>query len=60
MTLDLEEYINKRMQMSHIYQPVMLKVLLENSGEASVAQIASALLTYDQSQVEYYGKRTKQ
>jgi diadenosine tetraphosphate (Ap4A) HIT family hydrolase/5-methylcytosine-specific restriction endonuclease McrA len=35
-------------------------VLLENSGEASVAQIASALLTYDQSQVEYYGKRTKQ
>jgi ATP adenylyltransferase len=60
MTLDLEEYINKRMQMSHIYQPVMLKVLLENSGEASVDQIASALLTYDQSQVEYYGKRTKQ
>lgn len=60
MTLDLEEYITKRMQMSHIYQPVMLKVLLENSGEASVDQIASALLTYDQSQVEYYGKRTKQ
>jgi diadenosine tetraphosphate (Ap4A) HIT family hydrolase/5-methylcytosine-specific restriction endonuclease McrA len=38
----------------------MLKVLLENSGEASVDQIASALLTYDQSQVEYYGIRTKQ
>jgi diadenosine tetraphosphate (Ap4A) HIT family hydrolase/5-methylcytosine-specific restriction endonuclease McrA len=35
-------------------------VLLENSGEASVDQIASALLTYDQSQVEYYGIRTKQ
>ena len=60
MTLDLEEYITKRMQMSHIYQPVMLKVLLENYGEASVDQIASALLTYDQSQVEYYGTRTKQ
>ena len=60
MTLDLEEYITKRMQMSHIYQPVMLKVILENSGEASVDQIVSALLTYDQSQVEYYGKRTKQ
>ena len=60
MTLDLEEYITKHMRMSHIYQPVMLKVLLENSGEASVDQIASALLTYDQSQVEYYGIRTKQ
>jgi ATP adenylyltransferase len=48
------------MRMSHIYQPVMLKVLLENYGEASVEQIASALLSYDQSQVEYYGIRTKQ
>jgi actin-like ATPase involved in cell morphogenesis len=38
----------------------MLKVLLENNGEASIEQIASALLSYDQSQVEYYGIRTKQ
>jgi len=37
-----------------------LKVLLENNGEASIEQIASALLSYDQSQVEYYGIRTKQ
>ena len=38
----------------------MLKVLLENNSEASIEQIASALLSYDQSQVEYYGLRTKQ
>ena len=60
MTFDLHEYITNRMKMSHIYQPVMLKVLLENNGEASIEQIASALLSYDQSQVEYYGIRTKQ
>ena len=60
MTIDLHDYITNRMKISHIYQPVMLKVLLENNGEASIEQIASALLSYDQSQVEYYGIRTKQ
>ena len=60
MTIDLHEYIINRMEMSHIYQPVMLKVLLENNGEASIEQIASAMLSYDQSQVEYYGIRTMQ
>ena len=60
MTIDLHDYITNRMKMSHIYQPVMLKVLLENNGEASIEQIAAALLSYDQSQVEYYGIRTKQ
>ena len=28
----LEDFILHRMRMSHIYQPVMLKVLLENNG----------------------------
>ena len=59
MTIDLHDYITNQMKMSHIYLPVMLKVLLENNGEASIEQIASALLSYDQSQVEYYGIRTK-
>lgn len=45
--------------MLHVYQPVMLKTLLENGGEATVEQIAKALLSHDQSQIEYYGIRTK-
>ena len=56
---DLEDFIKNKMRMSHIYQPVMLKVLLENDGQASVEQIAKALLGHDQSQVEYYSIRTK-
>ena len=59
MTINLQDFIINRMRMSHIYQPVMLKVLLENDGEATVDQIASSLLSYDSSQVEYYGLRTK-
>jgi ATP adenylyltransferase len=56
---NLLDFITHKMRMSHIYQPVMLRELLLSGGEASVEQIAKALLTYDRSQVEYYGIRTK-
>lgn len=55
----LKTYIAKTMRMSHVYQPVMLRVLLEQGGSASLTDIARALLSYDQSQVEYYELRTK-
>ena len=42
------------MSMSHIYQPVMIKVLLENGGSADKKTIAQNILSYDFSQVEYY------
>ena len=50
----LSDFITKRMRMSHIYQPVMLRVLLENRGTASRTAIAKALLADDRSQIEYY------
>jgi ATP adenylyltransferase len=54
----LATYIQNHMRMSHIYQPVMLKTLLQRGGEATVGEIAKALLSYDRSQVEYYAVRT--
>ena len=59
-SMDLEDFIRNKMKMSHIYQPVMLKVLLESGGEATVEDIASALLSHDLTQVEYYSLRVKQ
>ena len=59
MKVDLEDYLKNKMQMSHVYQPVMLKVLLKNDSEASLENIASALLSYDISQLQYYELRTK-
>ena len=59
MTLDLYDFICNKMRMTHIYQPVMIKVMLENGGKATVDQIAASILSYDQSQLEYYGLRTK-
>lgn len=35
--------------MSHIYQPVMLKTLIEHQGTATIRKIA-----HDESQLEYY------
>ena len=51
---ELMLFVSERMRMSHIYQPVMLKVLLEHGGRASRKTIAQAFLGEDRSQIEYY------
>ena len=55
----LKNYINKKMRMSHIYQPVMLMELLKNKGKASTDSIAKQFLRYDEAQIEYYQHITK-
>ena len=55
----LRDFIQKQMRMSHIYQPVMIRELLERGGEANIRDIAAAFLARDESQLEYYEKITK-
>lgn len=55
----LRDFIERRMRMSHIYQPAMLIALLDRGGKATVTQIARTILGYDQSQIEYYEQITK-
>jgi diadenosine tetraphosphate (Ap4A) HIT family hydrolase len=50
----LDEFLRGRMRMSHIYQPAMLRVLLERGGRASRREIAAEFLTHDESQLDYY------
>ncbi|MDC1287389.1 HIT domain-containing protein [Gammaproteobacteria bacterium] len=52
--LELANFIEKKMRMAHIYQPVFLITLLENEGKCHQKEIAKALLSHDQSQIEYY------
>lgn len=54
----LRDFLLHRMRMSHVYQPVMLKTLIENGG-ATVREIAAAFLALDESQLEYYEHVTK-
>lgn len=51
---ELTEFIQNKMRMAHIYQPVMLMSLLENGGECHQKEIAKSLLSHDESQIEYY------
>ena len=50
----LSEYINRRMRMSHIYQPLMLMELLGRSSPAPAEDIARRIIGEDSSQIEYY------
>lgn len=56
---ELRDFIINKMQMQHIYQPVMIKILLKNEGLASARAIAEAFLEKDNSQIEYYEQITK-
>ena len=46
--------------MSHIYQPLLIRSLLDAGGSATVRQLATAFLIEDESQLLYYEKRIKQ
>lgn len=50
----ISKFLREEMRMSHIYQPVMLRHLLERGGQATVTSIAKAILLHDPTQVEYY------
>ncbi len=51
---DLKDFLLKRMRMAHVYQPVMIRKLLLEGGEASIRDLAVEILVRDDSQVEYY------
>jgi ATP adenylyltransferase len=55
----LKKFISTGMRMQHIYQPVMIRTLLESNGAATVRSIAEQFLQKDESQIEYYMQITK-
>jgi hypothetical protein len=55
----LSQFLAEQMRMSHVYQPLMLKTLIEGEGWASARNIALAFLTRDESQLGYYEEIVK-
>ena len=55
----LQAFLTSQMRMSHLYQPLMLRTLIEKGGYASLRDIASGFLAHDESQIEYYIEITK-
>ena len=52
MTFDeLKEFLNSKMRMSYIYQPLLIKTLLEAGGLATVRQLAVDFAAQDERRV---------
>jgi ATP adenylyltransferase len=57
---EMKQFITERMLMQHVYQPVMIKTLIESGNKASVREIARSFLQLDESQIDYYKVITNQ
>jgi ATP adenylyltransferase len=57
---DLIEFLQEKMSMSHIYQPLLIRILVESGGTATIRQLALQFLNQDESQIQYYENRIKQ
>jgi hypothetical protein len=55
-TSPLLEFLQNKMTMTEVYQPVVIKELLVRGGKCSKNEIALALARYDQTVLEYYRK----
>lgn len=51
---DLLDFLNKRMSMTDLYQPVIIRDLLLHEGVRTKAELAAILASYDASVQEYY------
>jgi len=56
----LVEFLEHKMSMSHVYQPLLVRALVDAGGTATVRQLAQVFLVQDESQLLYYEKRIKE
>lgn len=57
--LELKDFIEHKMRMSHIYQPLLILTLLESDNIATIRQLAIEFAGRDEVQIEDYKKRIK-
>ena len=57
---DLIDFLENQMSMSHIYQPLLIRSLIDAGGSATIRQLAYNFLSQDESQLLYYENRIKQ
>jgi ATP adenylyltransferase len=57
---ELIDFLEHKMSMSHVYQPLLVRALVDVGGVATVRQLAQVFLVQDESQLLYYEKRIKE
>jgi ATP adenylyltransferase len=55
----LKTFLKSKMKLSHVYQPLLIKELIENGGKCTTRQLAVFMLKYDESQIRYFENRLK-
>jgi hypothetical protein len=48
------DFIENKMRMSHIYQPLLIRTLVDSDGISTSRDIALEFLKYVESQIQYY------
>jgi hypothetical protein len=56
---ELVDFLEHKMSMSHVYQPLLVRALVDSGGTATLRQIAHVFLSQDESQLLYYEMRIK-
>jgi ATP adenylyltransferase len=57
---ELKDFVAQRMRMSHVYQPLLIRLLVEAGGKATVRQLARGFAAEDAAQIAYYEARISQ
>ena len=57
---ELIDFLENKMSMSHVYQPLLVRALVDTGGVATIRQLAQVFLAQDESQLLYYEKRIKE
>jgi ATP adenylyltransferase len=57
---DLIDFLENRMSMSHIYQPLLIRALVDSDGTSTLRQLAQSFLLQDESQLLFYEKCIRQ
>jgi ATP adenylyltransferase len=55
----LLNFVTTEMRMSHVYQPLLIRSLLDAGGKASLRQVATDFVSEDEAQLRYYEQRIK-
>ena len=53
---ELCDFVTNRMRMSHIYQPLLIRCLVDAGGSATIRQLAQELAVNDESELQRYEK----
>ena len=56
---EILDFIQNKMRMSHVYQPLMIRLLLESGNQATVRQLALGFVGVDEAQIRLYEERIK-